>query len=86
MNLYIGHTSLIRPSIALFGFFLSFETNPWINKSGYQDAYGAMAGISAAVIIMWIPLYFWGKALRTKTWQWRIMSLVRWADDREVGE
>ncbi|KAJ6782515.1 hypothetical protein PWT90_01660 [Aphanocladium album] len=71
---------------SLFGFFLSFETNPWINKSGYQDAYGAMAGISAAVIIMWIPLYFWGKALRTKTWRWRIMSLVRWADDREVGE
>ncbi|KAJ4144978.1 hypothetical protein LMH87_003843 [Akanthomyces muscarius] len=71
---------------SLFGFFLSFETNPWINKSGYQDAYGAMAGISAAVIIMWIPLYLWGKALRTKTWQWRIMSLVHWADDREVGE
>lgn len=45
-----------------------------------------MAGISAAVIILWIPLYIWGKALRIKTWQWRIMSLVRWADDREVGE
>ncbi|OAQ99203.1 hypothetical protein LLEC1_02269 [Akanthomyces lecanii] len=63
-----------------------YGTNPWINKSGYQDAYGAMAGISAAVIIMWIPLYLWGKALRTKTWKWRFMSLVRWSDDREVGE
>ncbi|XWW97135.1 hypothetical protein V2A60_005116 [Cordyceps javanica] len=71
---------------SLFGFFLSFETNPWINKSGYQNAYGAMAGISAGVIILWIPLYFWGKTLRTKTWQWRIMSLVHWANDREVGE
>ncbi|KAJ2969826.1 hypothetical protein NQ176_g8472 [Zarea fungicola] len=71
---------------SLFGFFLSFETNPWVNKSGYQNAYGAMAGISAAVIIMWIPLYFWGKALRTRTWRWKIMSVVRWADDREVGE
>ncbi|EGX94075.1 MFS transporter [Cordyceps militaris CM01] len=71
---------------SLFGFFLSFETNPWINKSGYQNTYGAMAGISAAVIIMWIPLYLGGKALRTRTWRWRIMSLVRWADDREVGE
>ncbi|KAM3514995.1 hypothetical protein MY11210_001354 [Beauveria gryllotalpidicola] len=71
---------------SLFGFLLSFGTNPWINKSGYQNAYGAMAGISAAVIIMWIPLYLWGKALRTRTWRWQVMSLVRWADDREVGE
>ncbi|OAA67507.1 MFS transporter [Cordyceps fumosorosea ARSEF 2679] len=71
---------------SLFGFLLSFETNPWINKSGYQNAYGAMAGISTAVIILWIPLYFWGKVLRTKTWRWRIMTLVHWADDREVGE
>ncbi|PMB69348.1 putative MFS-type transporter [Beauveria bassiana] len=71
---------------SLFGFLLSFETNPWINKSGYQNAYGAMAGISAAVIIMWIPLYLWGKVLRIRTWRWKVMSLVRWADDREIGE
>lgn len=45
-----------------------------------------MAGISAGVIMLWIPLYLWGKAIRTKTWEWRIMSLTRWAKDREVGE
>lgn len=40
-----------------FGFLLSFYTNPWIEQSGYVNAYGAMAGISAAVLIFWVPLY-----------------------------
>jgi len=71
---------------ALFGFLLAFETNPWINESGYQNAYGAMAGISAGVLILWVPLYFWGKRIRHRTWKWPIMSLVHWNDDREVGE
>ena len=72
--------------IALFGFLLSFYTNPWINKSGYQDAYGAMAGISAGVLIMWIPLYYWGKQIRHTTWNWPMLSFLHWTDDREVGE
>ncbi|PHH90807.1 hypothetical protein CDD83_2606 [Cordyceps sp. RAO-2017] len=71
---------------SLFGFFLSFETNPWINSSGYQNAYGAMAGISAAVLIMWVPLYIWGKRIRHGTWKWSVVSFVHWSDDREVGE
>jgi len=69
-----------------FGFLLSFYTNPWIEKSGYVNAYGAMAGISAAVLIMWVPLYIWGKRIRHATWNWGITSYVHWDDDREVGE
>ncbi|KJK77710.1 hypothetical protein H634G_07449 [Metarhizium anisopliae BRIP 53293] len=71
---------------SLFGFLLSFETNPWINASGYQNAYGAMAGISAGVFILWVPLYFWGKKIRHATWKWRVLSFIHWNDDREVGE
>ncbi|POR39623.1 Putative MFS-type transporter [Tolypocladium paradoxum] len=71
---------------SLFGFLLSFYTNPWINESGYQNAYGAMAGISAGVLIMWIPLYFCGKKVRHSTWKWPMVSFVHWNDDREVGE
>lgn len=71
---------------ALFGFFLSSETNPWIDRSGYQNAYGAIAGISAAVLIMWIPLFYWDKRMRHSTWTWPVMSFVHWDDDREVGE
>lgn len=69
-----------------FGFLLSFYTNPWIQESGYVNAYGAMAGISAAVLIFWIPLYIWGKRIRYATWHWQVTSYVHWDEDREVGE
>ncbi|KAL7960557.1 MFS general substrate transporter [Trichoderma compactum] len=71
---------------ALFAFFLSFETNPWINLSGYRDAFGAMAGIAGGVLIMWIPLYFWGKKIRHYSWKWSVISFIHWDNDREVGE
>ncbi|TVY88518.1 putative MFS-type transporter [Lachnellula willkommii] len=69
-----------------FGFLLSFYTNPWIAQAGYMHAYGEMAGISAAVLICWVPLYIWGKRIRHATWEWRIMKFVHWDEDREVGE
>ncbi|KAH6888685.1 major facilitator superfamily domain-containing protein [Thelonectria olida] len=71
---------------SMFGFLLSFYTNPWINVSGYQNAFGAMAGIAAAVLVCWIPLYVWGKHIRHVTWHWPLVSYVYWDDDREVGE
>ncbi|KAL2682265.1 major facilitator superfamily domain-containing protein [Phyllosticta citricarpa] len=70
-----------------FGFLLSFYTNPWINKDGYERAFGAMAGICGAVILGFVPFYFYGKRIRHATWKWRIVrSLVHWDQDREVGE
>lgn len=71
---------------SLFGFLLSFYTNTWVAQSGYQDAYGVMAAISAAVIFMWVPLYVWGKRIRHVTWQWPVVSYIHWDEDREVGE
>jgi hypothetical protein len=71
---------------SLFGFLLSFYTNPWVTEAGYQNAYGVMAAISAAVILLWIPLFLWGKTIRHVTWHWPIISYIHWSDDREVGE
>jgi hypothetical protein len=71
---------------AAFGFLLSFYTNPWIDEVGYRNAYGSMAGIAAAVLLCWIPLYVWGKQIRHATWKWRVTSIVKWDEDREVGE
>ncbi|KAI1844279.1 hypothetical protein JX265_007882 [Neoarthrinium moseri] len=70
---------------SLFGFLLSFYTNPWVEASGYLNAYGAMAGIAAIVMLMWIPLYIWGKAIRHTTWNWPMLSYLHWDEDREVG-
>jgi hypothetical protein len=73
--------------LAVFGFLLSFYTNPWIAKSGYANAFGAMAGISGCIILMWIPMYIWGGRIRQVTWGWSfIRRLAHWHKDREVGE
>ncbi|KIW99951.1 uncharacterized protein Z518_10879 [Rhinocladiella mackenziei CBS 650.93] len=71
---------------AAFGFLLSFYTNPWIQKSGYLDAFGAMAGISAAVLLGWIFFFVFGKRIRHASVKWRIMKSAQWDLDREVGE
>ncbi|TRX97646.1 hypothetical protein FHL15_001401 [Xylaria flabelliformis] len=71
---------------SLFGFLLSFYTNPWIEQVGYLNAYGTMAAISAGILLLWIPLYFWGGSLRHRTWRWKLISYIHWTKDREVGE
>jgi hypothetical protein len=57
-----------------------------VAQSGYQNAYGAMAGIASVVLVLWIPLYYWGKSIRHATWNWPVISYIHWKDDREVGE
>ncbi|KAK0101288.1 hypothetical protein ONS95_006465 [Cadophora gregata] len=69
-----------------FGFLLSFYTNPWIEKVGYLNAYGTMAGIAAAILLFAIPIYIFGKRIRHATWHWSVVKYVHWDDDREVGE
>lgn len=71
---------------SLFGFLLSFYTNQWVERSGYQNAFGAMAGIAGVVIVMAGPLFVWGKKVRHATWRWKVISYIHWSDDREVGE
>ncbi|TLD25298.1 hypothetical protein PspLS_05444 [Pyricularia sp. CBS 133598] len=71
---------------SIFGFLLSFYTNPWVDDAGFMDAYGSMAGIAAFVILGWIPLYFWGSRIRKATLSWPAVRFVKWSGDREVGE
>ena len=70
-----------------FGFLLSFYTNPWVEKSGYLNSYGAMAGISGALLALGSIFYIWGSAIRHATWHWApVRKFAHWDDDREVGE
>lgn len=71
---------------SIFGFLLSFYTNPWVDDAGFMDAYGSMAGIAAFVILGWIPLYIWGSRIRRATLSWPALRFVKWSVDREVGE
>lgn len=73
--------------IAAFGFLLSFYTNPWVELMGYQNAFGTMAAISAGVLMLWAPFFFYGKRLRHTSLEWPIIKrMILWNEDREVGE
>jgi hypothetical protein len=71
---------------SMWGFLLSFYTNPWIAEMGYTKAYGTMAGISAAILILLVPIFFYGKRVRVAIHHARYMQWVKWNDDRETGE
>ncbi|CUM55113.1 uncharacterized protein AC631_03445 [Debaryomyces fabryi] len=71
---------------SLFGFMLSFYTNPWVDNFGYAKAYGEMAAIAGILFVLSIPIYIWGKKMRETTHNWRILKFIKWKDDREVGE
>ncbi|KAH8597367.1 major facilitator superfamily domain-containing protein [Bisporella sp. PMI_857] len=71
---------------SLFGFLLSFYTNPWIDKVGYISAYGTMAAIAFFVLALSAPLYIFGHRINSASWKWRIVKYVLWNKDREVGE
>lgn len=84
-SLNFGFVQLMMSLAACFGFLLSFYTNVWVEK-GYGLAYGEMAAISGGCLLLWIPMFFWGKPIRRASLKWRVVSFINWADDREVGE
>ncbi|KAK0122024.1 hypothetical protein ONS95_010289 [Cadophora gregata] len=67
-------------------FLMSFYANPWVDRDGYAGAFATMASFSFVILALWIPLYIWGKQIRTATFKWRLMKLAHWDVDRETGE
>lgn len=46
-----------------------------------------MAGISAAVLLGWVPFYILGGRIRAATHKWGLLTrTIGWSEDREVGE
>lgn len=68
---------------SVFGFALSYGTNDWIASQGYQNAFGQMAAICAAFLLMSIPMYLFGQRLRRASFDWKITGLILWSSDRD---
>jgi MFS family permease len=68
---------------AAIGFLLSFYTNEWVARQGYQNAYGEMAAISAGLILFFLPLYYFGKRIRVSSLNWRATQYIKWHADRD---
>ncbi|CAK7218015.1 hypothetical protein SEUCBS140593_003400 [Sporothrix eucalyptigena] len=62
-------------NVVAFGFLHGIVT--WVGESGYEAAFGTLAGLYIAIIGLAIPLYYFGARIRRHTSsQWK---LINWA-------
>ncbi|KAF4629520.1 hypothetical protein G7Y89_g8627 [Cudoniella acicularis] len=61
---------------SIIGFGLSAATNIWIANSGLVLAFSEMAAITLFVLLLAIPLFFYGKRLRRWSLGWRAVTFV----------
>jgi hypothetical protein len=52
------------------GFGISFGTIAFVEKSGYDGAFNICAGILAALAVLGVPVYLFGKRIRGFTGRW----------------
>lgn len=58
----------------VFGFGFSYGVIPWIQRVGFQRAFCSMVGIHCAIVLLGIPLYYWGKWIRHKSATWKVIN------------
>jgi hypothetical protein len=68
---------------SIIGFGLSATTNTWIATSGLAPALSEMAAITAFVLLLAIPMFFYGARLRKASLGWRVVGFVKWNEDRD---
>jgi len=57
----------------LFAFGFSYGVVPWVTRNGFIGAFGAMAGIQAAVTLLGLVLWYFGKRLRHISGGWKVI-------------
>jgi hypothetical protein len=58
----------------VFAFGFSYAIVPWISAQGYKDAFGTMAGVQFGVVLLGLPLWYWGKQIRHASANWKVIS------------
>jgi hypothetical protein len=57
--------------IIAFGF--AYAVTPWINASGFAGSFGTMVGINVFIMLLGIPIWYWGKQIRSKSGNWKLI-------------
>jgi hypothetical protein len=57
-----------------FGFGFSYGVIPWVDGSGFQRAFGTMVGINCGIMLLGVPLWYFGKQIRNKTAEWKVIA------------
>jgi hypothetical protein len=64
---------LVNAFKQIFSFGFSYSVVPWVTRSGYLRMFGSMAGINSAVLLLALPLWYYGKQIRHKTASWKVI-------------
>jgi hypothetical protein len=57
----------------VFGFCFSYAIIPWITARGYPHTFGTFAAIQFGVVLLGLPLWYYGKKIRHATANWKII-------------
>jgi hypothetical protein len=57
-----------------FGFGFSYGVVPWVTHSGFQSAFGTMVGINCGIMLLGLPLWYWGKQIRHRSASWKVIA------------
>jgi hypothetical protein len=57
----------------IFGFAFGYAAIPWVTRSGYKAAFGVMAGTQVFLLLLAVPLWYYGKQIRQKSATWKLM-------------
>lgn len=58
-------------NIVAFGFL--YGVVPWVDKTGYVNAFGTQAGVFVAILALGLPLWYFGEKIRHVTGKWKII-------------
>ncbi|RDW63686.1 hypothetical protein BP6252_11231 [Coleophoma cylindrospora] len=61
-------------NVIAFGFV--YATVPWTTHEGYAKTFGELSGVFCAIMLLAVPLFFWGPKIRHYTsTNWRLISV-----------
>lgn len=64
---------LVNAFKQIFAFGFSYGIVPWVLLDGFEGAFGAMAGIHFAIMLLAAPLWYYGKQIRHKSSAWKLV-------------
>jgi len=64
---------LVNALKQIFAFGFSYGVVPWVTLDGYPGAFGAMAGIQGGLMLLGLPLWYFGKRIRHASGGWKII-------------